>query len=413
MSQRFSLDVNSFQKLLAAAWVVQSQRDAGIDPKQTKELIRSNAELTSAIRQAARHNHPEKTVARPQAPQICIGVPSLTRRVPRAVPVYAQAHTAGSLALAEETVSVPVAEAMAAPALVVVEKPKTQTAVVTEEQEAEIAAEIERPVEAVKKLESPAMEARTDASAIREATAVPEAESDEPGEATEQRAGAFVRIWERLRQVQARMRFTWMRFAWRPGAGPIYAGSLAVLLITGNFLFSLRSQRSEWRQTEPPNSAPVESWRDQVTRNEVRPAPPQVDPPSDPPTLESSHLRVTDKGALVAVQDLSRFEIQELQRRAKYGDYMAALTLGMAYEIGKPVRQSCSEAARWIAMAAEEGSPAAQYNLALRYQQGDGTGVNLGESKKWMSRAASRGYEKAQGAAEILSNSHLVAANGQ
>jgi TPR repeat protein len=85
----------------------------------------------------------------------------------------------------------------------------------------------------------------------------------------------------------------------------------------------------------------------------------------------------------------------------------------MAYEIGLPVRQNCTEAARWIAIAAQEGSAAAQYNLALRYRQGDGTAVNLEESKKWMGKAASRGYEKAQSAMEAMASTNPASAGGQ
>jgi TPR repeat protein len=68
----------------------------------------------------------------------------------------------------------------------------------------------------------------------------------------------------------------------------------------------------------------------------------------------------------------------------------------MAYEIGRHVPRSCTEAAHWVAVAAEEGNSAAQYNLALRYISGDGTPTNLDEARKWLEKAARHGYQKAR-----------------
>jgi hypothetical protein len=114
------------------------------------------------------------------------------------------------------------------------------------------------------------------------------------------------------------------------------------------------------------------------------------------PLVEPSHLRVTDAPEVPVVESLSRYEIRSLKRQAQYGDDVAALTLGMAYEVGRPVRQSCKRAAHWVALAAEDGNPAAQYNLALRYANGDGTRVDRDEARKWIERAATRGYKEAE-----------------
>jgi hypothetical protein len=111
---------------------------------------------------------------------------------------------------------------------------------------------------------------------------------------------------------------------------------------------------------------------------------------------EPSHLRVTDPAASSLVAGLSRYEMQTVRQQAQYGDAAAALTLGMAYEIGRHVPRSCTQAAHWVALAAEEGNSAAQYNLALRYISGDGIPTNLDEARKWLEKAARHGYQKAR-----------------
>jgi hypothetical protein len=119
---------------------------------------------------------------------------------------------------------------------------------------------------------------------------------------------------------------------------------------------------------------------------------------TDPPALEASHRRVTDKATGSIVGALSPYEIKALQRQAEYGDDAAALTLGMAYETGRHVPQSCAQAANWVRIAAEGGNAAAQYNLALRYLYGDGVPASPEETDKWLQHAAARGYPKAESA---------------
>jgi TPR repeat protein len=121
-------------------------------------------------------------------------------------------------------------------------------------------------------------------------------------------------------------------------------------------------------------------------------------------SLEVSHQHITDPTALSAVEQLSRYEIPGLRRRAKYGDESAAFTLGMAYEVGHSVPQNCVEAARWVATAAEAGDVAAQYNLGLRYRDGDGVPANRAESEKWLRRAATRKNRQAKQALRMLAS---------
>ena len=122
------------------------------------------------------------------------------------------------------------------------------------------------------------------------------------------------------------------------------------------------------------------------------------------PRFAASHEQIPDPATASVVAQLSRFEIRGLRRQAKFGDDSAAFTLGMAYEIGRYVRQNCAEAARWVTMAAEAGNPAAQYDLGLRYRDGDGVSVDLHESEKWLRKAAAHRYHNAKLALQLLAS---------
>jgi len=119
-------------------------------------------------------------------------------------------------------------------------------------------------------------------------------------------------------------------------------------------------------------------------------------------SLEVSHKQITDPAAFFAVQQLSRFEIGTLRRQAKYGDDSVAFALGMAYEVGHFVPQNCKEAARWVKNAAEEGNAAAQYNLGLRYREGDGVPVDLSLSDSWLRTAAAHRKKRASLASKLF-----------
>jgi hypothetical protein len=122
------------------------------------------------------------------------------------------------------------------------------------------------------------------------------------------------------------------------------------------------------------------------------------------PPPRSSHRQVTDPATLSAVRRLSKYELGGLRRQAKYGDASAAFALGMAYEVGQHVPQNCAEAARWVRTAADAGNAAADYNLGLRYRDGDGVPANRAESAKWLRRAAARRYPKANLALKMLAS---------
>jgi len=122
------------------------------------------------------------------------------------------------------------------------------------------------------------------------------------------------------------------------------------------------------------------------------------------PPLQGSHKHVTDVTALLVVEGLSPYEIPGLRRQAFYGDDSAALTMGMIYETGRYVPQSCTKAADWVTRSANWGNPAAQYNLGLRYRDGDGVPANEDEAKKWLRKAADQRYAKAGLALEALTS---------
>jgi len=121
-------------------------------------------------------------------------------------------------------------------------------------------------------------------------------------------------------------------------------------------------------------------------------------------SLASSHEQITDLAISSVVEQLSSYEINGLRRQAKYGDDSAAFTLGMAYEVGRYLRQNCVEAARWVTTAAEAGNAAAQYNLGLRYRDGDGVSADLHESEKWLRKAAAHRNPEAKLALQLLAS---------
>ena len=126
------------------------------------------------------------------------------------------------------------------------------------------------------------------------------------------------------------------------------------------------------------------------------------DPHRQLPVLQASHKQITDPAALSLVLGLSRYEVHALQRQAYFGDDSAALAMGMLYETGHYVPQSCKKAADWVTRSAYWGNAAAQYNLGLRYRDGDGVPVSEDEALQWLQKASDQGYSLARSALETL-----------
>ncbi|HXY49220.1 MAG TPA: hypothetical protein VEI01_07200 [Terriglobales bacterium] len=151
------------------------------------------------------------------------------------------------------------------------------------------------------------------------------------------------------------------------------------------------SQTTEREQTIPLSAEKADAREAQAAEQFETSAPLQV-----------SHMHVTDRVTEQVVRTLSHYELVGLRRRAHYGDDSAAFQMGMAYEIGRELPQSCTTAAQWVATAASEGNVAAQYNLGLRYRDGDGVPVNEVEAVKWLQKAAAQQGSAAQVAMGVL-----------
>ncbi|MGA8503775.1 MAG: tetratricopeptide repeat protein [Candidatus Sulfotelmatobacter sp.] len=395
MNQRFNLDVSSFQKLLEAAWVLQCERDRELSESRMihSHLIESNliespkAETVLAVRSDAAPSdkderstvlalppagnafEPAKAVAEAHTPKI---YEILNRAVSGQVtlgPISQQAEVAGALALATDRPCSPLGDPVPFRAADVLEKAARGKLAL---------AQINRRV--TLRLVRSGDKYRV---ALR---LVPVRETYEDEEHALARRTASV--LKRASRVST-----------------AYAGPLAVLAIMLAFVFSLLGIHgpsvTAVKAADSPAPDYVAQTQSALTPQSGDPAtlplfkPPALEPPASA-VLEPSHMRVTDAASSSLVAGLSRYEIQTVSRQARYGDDVAALTLAMAYEIGRNVPQSCTQAAHWVAVAAEEGNSAAQYNLALRYVSGDGTPTNLDEARRWLKEAAGQGYQKAQ-----------------
>jgi TPR repeat protein len=59
------------------------------------------------------------------------------------------------------------------------------------------------------------------------------------------------------------------------------------------------------------------------------------------------------------------------------------------------VKQSYTEAIKWLKKAAEQGDAEAQYNLGFCYGNGEGVEKSFTEAVKWYKKAAEQGHEEA------------------
>jgi hypothetical protein len=171
---------------------------------------------------------------------------------------------------------------------------------------------------------------------------------------------------------------------------------LAFLILWARFHSSAQATGSGGPRTAIEKSIPLSA-----ATSDAGEAPP-AEPVGTRAPLQVSHKHVTDRATENALRTLSRYELVGLRRRAEYGDDSAAFQIGMAYEIGRGLRRSCTTAAQWVARAAGEANAAAQYNLGLRYRDGDGVPVNEGEAVKWLQRAAAQQNSDAQVALGVL-----------
>jgi Sel1 repeat len=394
MHQRFTLDVPSLQKLLEAAWVLQCERDRELSKPHSGVTVLAvpsdNGQWNAAIPLTSPGGvfEPACAVAETHTSQICeVAGPIVVPSQLPVEPTYPRAEVAGALALAADLVCSPPRDLVtySAPDVKKPAQSMNETAVVKTSQRVAL-------------------------------TLVPFRDEDAKDKHKDDK--------DAKHPLSARTASTLRRPLQVTTA---YAAPVVVLLIMSAFVFSLlaihrpaltavKAAPSVLRVAQD-RIAPDKIAPDKIAPSKIvahdSPAPdhvgqpqspaaaasahPQTDSPVlEPAVPEPSHLRVTDPAASSLVASLSRYEIQTVLHQAQYGDAVAALTLGMAYEIGHNVPRSCTQAAHWVAVAAEEGNSAAQYNLALRYISGDGTPTNLDEARKWLEKAAGHGYQKAR-----------------
>lgn len=390
MNQRFTLDVPSFQKLLEAAWVLQCERDRELsESRMTKshdgvmvlEVSSDKDERNTALALPSSGNvfEPGKAGTGAHTPQISeILEPSVVPSRLMVAPISGQGEVVGALALAADRYGSPLGDPVPLPV----------------------------PFEETGRKERAGVQ-------ISRRVTFRLVRSGDKYRVALRLVPATDAYQDKKHALAIRAAFVLKRAS---RVSTSYAGPLVVLAIMLAFVFSLLgihgpALTAVKAAAQVPRVASADSpARDYVGQTQSAAAtgsgntetiplfkPPALAPPAPESTVpEPSHLRVTDGAALSRVEGLSRYEMETLSRQAQYGDDVAALTLGMAYELGRNVPQSCAQAAHWVAVAAEEGNSAAQYNLALRYFSGDGTPTDLEQARKWLENAARHGYQKAR-----------------
>jgi hypothetical protein len=76
--------------------------------------------------------------------------------------------------------------------------------------------------------------------------------------------------------------------------------------------------------------------------------------------------------------------------------------MGMAFASGHGVQQDAVQATQWIAKAAAQGHPEAQFLLALAYRDGVGVERDISAARYWLKLAAATGHAGATKAAQQL-----------
>jgi hypothetical protein len=85
-----------------------------------------------------------------------------------------------------------------------------------------------------------------------------------------------------------------------------------------------------------------------------------------------------------------------LLAKAKAGDVVAQVQLGVAYDHGDGVPQDHAKAAGWWRKAAKQGNAAAQFNLGQAYLLGRGVAKDYSQAYIWYRKAAEQGTAPAQ-----------------
>lgn len=364
MGERFTLDVDSFQRLLAAAWVLQCERDRkNAENSRAAECavllgrkvnrIPANFPIPSRIFEAETSPNPWQVLNGDTALGLEVNA---TEVIPTPLQPLSSAIDEVQVLCTKPAASVPMQPEVSGSLALAPERHETESNMIPF-----LLAELER--ESVReKIE-------------RAIGGAGQRIADTVGEWRDHlRSELRVKLIIRRRTMNDLSRY----------AVPVFA-----LLILGAMLIPQISSRVGWMRS---------------VRAAVHLAGSAVGVGGAGPIFETSHLRVTDPAELAALGQMSQYEVRSMRRQAEFGDDRVALTLGLAYETGRGVPQNCEEATRWVKLAAQDGNAAAEYNLGLRYLGGDGVRADGGEARKWLEAASHHGYEKAR---VILQSSNL------
>lgn len=100
-----------------------------------------------------------------------------------------------------------------------------------------------------------------------------------------------------------------------------------------------------------------------------------------------------------AAPALSATPLDQLTARARHGDVVAELQVGLRYLA--PEHRDPAQALRWTSLAAIHGHPVAQYLLGTLYANGTGTAADAARALQWYEAAALQGNRKAMHALAV------------
>mmetsp|Transcript_24592 Transcript_24592/g.61706 ORF Transcript_24592/g.61706 Transcript_24592/m.61706 type:complete len:249 (+) Transcript_24592:142-888(+) len=88
--------------------------------------------------------------------------------------------------------------------------------------------------------------------------------------------------------------------------------------------------------------------------------------------------------------------LEAMRQAALGGERDAQFSLGVQHLEGMQGTRNFGEAARWLALSAQQGHPGAQTRLAALYEAGWGVPHSLTAAVRWLTAAAEQGYAEAQ-----------------
>ena len=113
--------------------------------------------------------------------------------------------------------------------------------------------------------------------------------------------------------------------------------------------------------------------------------------------MKPANLSLTIFLAFVFTARVVAAESQDkLRVEAERGDAVAAYNLGIAYLSGNGLGKDPTQAATWIAKAADQGLAEAQDALGIMYLSGNGVGKDAIKAGEWIRKAAMQGNLRAQ-----------------